>query len=132
MNQKEVPKRNDFSKFLGVHAMRTKSLNYLILKHIRDRSSRLRLRGSCIAQFDQLLPPRNAGARGELWGSSLDYRKETPMTALWARLIREDAGQDLIEYGLLVGLITALIATTITIIGTKVQNYFTTLNSALP
>ena len=54
------------------------------------------------------------------------------MTALWARLIREDAGQDLIEYGLLVGLITALVAATITTIGTKVQNYFTTLNSNLP
>ena len=54
------------------------------------------------------------------------------MTALWARLIREDAGQDLIEYGLLVGLITALVIGAITTIGGKVQNYFTTLNTNLP
>ena len=54
------------------------------------------------------------------------------MTALWERLIREDAGQDLIEYGLLIGLITALVITTITTIGTKVQTYFTSLNTNLP
>ena len=54
------------------------------------------------------------------------------MTALWERLIREDAGQDLIEYGLLIGLITALVITTITTIGGKVQTYFTTLNTRLP
>ena len=54
------------------------------------------------------------------------------MTALWERLIREDAGQDLIEYGLLIGLITALVITTITTIGGKVQTYFTTLNTKLP
>ena len=54
------------------------------------------------------------------------------MTALWQRLIREDAGQDLIEYGLMVGLITAALVTTITTVGGKVQGYFTTLNAILP
>ena len=54
------------------------------------------------------------------------------MTALWARLVREDAGQDLIEYGLLVGLITAAVVLAITTIGGKVQTYFTNLNTNLP
>jgi pilus assembly protein Flp/PilA len=92
----------------------------------------VRLAWQLHSQLDYLSFPRNAGARGRVVNSSLDFRKETPMTALWARLMREDAGQDLIEYGLLVGLITALVAATITTIGTKVQTYFTTLNSNLP
>ena len=54
------------------------------------------------------------------------------MTALWARMIREDAGQDLIEYGLLIGLITAAVVAAITAIGPKVTGYFTTLNGNLP
>jgi pilus assembly protein Flp/PilA len=54
------------------------------------------------------------------------------MKALFGRLIREDSGQDLIEYGLLVGLITAAVVTAILAIGPKVTNYFTTLNTNLP
>jgi pilus assembly protein Flp/PilA len=54
------------------------------------------------------------------------------MKALVGRLVREDAGQDLIEYGLLVGLITALVVGAIATIGTKVTGYFTTLNANLP
>ncbi len=54
------------------------------------------------------------------------------MKELLRRLVREDAGQDLIEYGLLIGLITALVIASITGIGSKVQVYFSTLNSTLP
>ena len=54
------------------------------------------------------------------------------MTALLRRWISEDAGQDLIEYGLMVGLITAAVVTAITGVGTRVQNYLTTLNAILP
>jgi pilus assembly protein Flp/PilA len=54
------------------------------------------------------------------------------MKELLSRLVREDAGQDLIEYGLLIGLITALVIASITSIGTKVQGYFSTLDSTLP
>jgi Flp pilus assembly pilin Flp len=48
------------------------------------------------------------------------------------RLLRSDSGQDLIEYGLLVGVITAASILAITHIGTKVVGYFTTVSSALP
>ena len=54
------------------------------------------------------------------------------MKALVARFLREESGQDLIEYGLLVGIITAGAITAINAIGPKVQNYFVTLNSNLP
>ena len=49
-----------------------------------------------------------------------------------ARFIREDEGQDLIEYGLLAGIITALTVGAIVSIGPKVKTYFTTLDSNLP
>jgi len=53
------------------------------------------------------------------------------MKALALRFVREDSGQDLIEYGLLVGIITAATVTAIKAIGPKVQGYFTTLNTNL-
>jgi len=54
------------------------------------------------------------------------------MKAVLARFISEESGQDLIEYGLLVGIITAATVAAITAIGPKVTAYFTTLNSVLP
>jgi pilus assembly protein Flp/PilA len=54
------------------------------------------------------------------------------MKDIVVRLVREDAGQDLIEYGLLVGIITVGCITAITAIGPKVVAYFTNLNAALP
>lgn len=48
------------------------------------------------------------------------------------RFVRDDAGQDLIEYGLLIGIITALVIAAIGTIGSKVKNYFTTLSTNLP
>jgi pilus assembly protein Flp/PilA len=48
-----------------------------------------------------------------------------------ARFIREDEGQDLIEYALLGGLITAGVVATILAIGTRVLALFTTLNTAI-
>ena len=54
------------------------------------------------------------------------------MTGLLRRFVREDAGQDLIEYGLLVGIITAAAVTAIAAIGPKVAIYFTSLNTRLP
>ena len=54
------------------------------------------------------------------------------MKNLVVRFVREDAGQDLIEYGLLVGIITVGAITAITAIGPKVAGYFTNLNTALP
>jgi Flp pilus assembly pilin Flp len=54
------------------------------------------------------------------------------MKALVVRFLGEDSGQDLIEYGLLVGVITTLTISAISAIGDKVQQYFTQLNALLP
>jgi Flp pilus assembly pilin Flp len=48
------------------------------------------------------------------------------------RFVRDDDGQDLIEYGLLAGIITALTVTAIQAIGPKVQDYIEDLNATLP
>lgn len=54
------------------------------------------------------------------------------MKNLFTRFVREDEGQDLIEYGLLIGIITLAAMTAITAIGPKVGAYFTNLNALLP
>jgi len=54
------------------------------------------------------------------------------MKTLLKKFINDDAGQDLIEYGLLVGVITAGAIIAIVAIGPKVTAYFTTLNTNLP
>ena len=54
------------------------------------------------------------------------------MKTLLRRFAREDSGQDLIEYGLLVGVITAGAVTAINAIGPKVTTYYSTLESRLP
>ena len=54
------------------------------------------------------------------------------MKNLIVRFVREEAGQDLIEYGLLVGIITVGAIVSINAIGPKVATYFSTLNTNLP
>jgi pilus assembly protein Flp/PilA len=54
------------------------------------------------------------------------------MKNLLKRFVAEESGQDLIEYGLLVGIITVGAITAISAIGPKVSGYFTNLNTALP
>ena len=54
------------------------------------------------------------------------------MTAVLTRLVRDDSGQDLIEYGLLVGIITVGAIAAIIAIGPKVATYFNNLNGKLP
>ena len=54
------------------------------------------------------------------------------MKAFITRLVSEDAGQDLIEYGLLIGIITIACITAIAAIGPKVGGYFEALNGDLP
>ena len=53
------------------------------------------------------------------------------MKNLFNRFVREDAGQDLIEYGLLVGIITVGTIVMVGNVGTKVLNMFTNANTAL-
>jgi pilus assembly protein Flp/PilA len=54
------------------------------------------------------------------------------MKNLFNRFVREEQGQDLIEYGLLVGIITVGAIASIGLIGPKVAGYFSTLNTDLP
>jgi Flp pilus assembly pilin Flp len=51
---------------------------------------------------------------------------------LLSRFVREDAGQDLIEYGLLIAIITSACILAISGIGPKVAGYFSSLNANLP
>jgi len=53
------------------------------------------------------------------------------MKSLILKLGRDDKGQDLIEYGLLVGIITVGAMIAIKAIGPKVHKYFDDLNAAL-
>jgi pilus assembly protein Flp/PilA len=53
------------------------------------------------------------------------------MRSVFVRFIRNDEGQDLIEYGLLGGLITALVVAAITTIGQRVVTLFDNLNTAI-
>jgi len=54
------------------------------------------------------------------------------MKVLLVRFVREESGQDLIEYGLLVGIITSGAILAINAIGPKVTNYYSTLETRLP
>jgi Flp pilus assembly pilin Flp len=53
------------------------------------------------------------------------------MKALMTRLVKNEDGQDLIEYGLLVGLITAVVVATIILIAPIVSTYYTDLLAAI-
>jgi Flp pilus assembly pilin Flp len=49
-----------------------------------------------------------------------------------SRFLLDEEGQDLIEYGLLIGIITVACITAILAIGPKVGSYFTDVNANLP
>jgi len=53
------------------------------------------------------------------------------MKTLVRRFVHEDKGQDLIEYGLLVGIITVGAIASIKLIGPKVATFFSDLDSKL-
>jgi Flp pilus assembly pilin Flp len=53
------------------------------------------------------------------------------MKALVARFVREESGQDLIEYGLLVGVITAASVLTLRSLGDLVLNLYSALQTNL-
>ncbi|HEY7056401.1 MAG TPA: hypothetical protein VH458_07755 [Vicinamibacterales bacterium] len=54
------------------------------------------------------------------------------MKSLLVRLLSNTEGQDLIEYGLLIGIITLASVLAITAIGGKITAYFNNLNGAMP
>lgn len=53
------------------------------------------------------------------------------MKKLIARLRRSEEGASLVEYGLLVGLIAVIAVSAVTLLGTTVTGYFTTINGSL-
>jgi pilus assembly protein Flp/PilA len=54
------------------------------------------------------------------------------MKSMIQKFFREEDGASAVEYGLLVALIAAVIVTTVTTLGTKINTAFTTVNSNLP
>jgi len=54
------------------------------------------------------------------------------MQNLFNRFVREEAGQDLIEYALLAGLISLVCVLAITAAGQKVSTLFTNVAAAIP
>ena len=54
------------------------------------------------------------------------------MSNFIARFVRDEQGQDLIEYGLLIGIITVGAIAAIVAIGPKVADYFNDTNTLLP
>ena len=51
------------------------------------------------------------------------------MKTLLKRFVNDESGQDLIEYGLLIGIITSAVVGSISAIGGKVQTYYSTLQT---
>jgi pilus assembly protein Flp/PilA len=54
------------------------------------------------------------------------------MKALLTRALARAEGEDLIEYSLLIGIITVASVIAITAIGGKITQYFSNLNAAMP
>jgi len=55
------------------------------------------------------------------------------MKNMIARLVREDAGQDLVEYAFLVGLIALVAFVGVQTLGQKINSYYgTTINGSAP
>jgi pilus assembly protein Flp/PilA len=57
--------------------------------------------------------------------------KEWQMSKL-ARLVREDHGQDLVEYAMLLALIALVVVGGVTAFGTAISQWYTTLAGSLP
>jgi pilus assembly protein Flp/PilA len=53
------------------------------------------------------------------------------MRSVVVRFMRDDEGQDLIEYGLLAGIITVAVVGAISAIAGRVQSLFSNLNTAI-
>jgi pilus assembly protein Flp/PilA len=53
------------------------------------------------------------------------------MTTLFHRFVREEQGQDLIEYALLAGLISLASVVAIGLLGTAIQGHFNTASGAV-
>jgi pilus assembly protein Flp/PilA len=59
------------------------------------------------------------------------HQQESYMKNLFNRFVREEQGQDLIEYALLAGLISLASIVGITAVGTALSNKFTTVGTSV-
>jgi Flp pilus assembly pilin Flp len=98
---------------------------------LHSKRSSFAKNGSIVAQSEPHLLPRGGPWRESDCGAVLSPVEDC-MKALIHQLIRNEQGQDLIEYGVLIGIITAGAVTFINPIGRKVSTYFSNLNSNLP
>jgi len=57
--------------------------------------------------------------------------KETQMKTLFARFAKDESGATAIEYGLIAGLISIVIISAVTALGTSLNTKFSTIGSAL-
>jgi pilus assembly protein Flp/PilA len=53
------------------------------------------------------------------------------MSALVSRFAHDDSGATAIEYGLIAGLVSVVIITAVTLVGTRLQATFTAVSTAL-
>jgi Flp pilus assembly pilin Flp len=61
------------------------------------------------------------------------FQGETAVKNLIARFVREDEGQDLVEYAFLVGLIALVAFVGVQTLGQKINDYYgTTINNSAP
>jgi pilus assembly protein Flp/PilA len=62
---------------------------------------------------------------------AIDFRETDHMKNLLLRLVREDDGQDLIEYALLAAFISLAAVAAITQLGTAINNIYTKISNTL-
>jgi pilus assembly protein Flp/PilA len=114
------PRSGDFANVFG-----------LVLR--RARRGR---RGTCLAVTGDRTDKRLSRSVLRGWSSAAKCQQaaagETHMKNLFNRFVREEQGQDLIEYALLAGLISLVCVVAITNVGTKVNALFVKVQNAIP
>ena len=88
----------------------------------------LKRRGSGIAELDGM---GRIGLARPMRRVILAQKEDLKMKPLIARFIREDAGQDLVEYGLLLGLISAATVAIISELGTAIVGQFSRMKDLI-
>lgn len=128
-NQKEVHRAKDLIVRERPETTATADDKCLTHRHILALSIRAAARGNPIARLQAALVRRTRATSGADW---LPRRgRISEMTTLFNRFVRDESGQDLIEYGLLVGIITAVTVGTVILIAPIVTGYYTTLCAAI-
>jgi pilus assembly protein Flp/PilA len=120
-------KWRDSKPFAAPHDSGTQLARPLLTEELQASRSLKTFKEFADARWRQM-PGSRAGGSGAIQQTRA-WRVE--VKNLIARFVREEQGQDLIEYGLLVGIITVGAIAAITSIGPKVTKYFTDLDGKL-